>query len=196
MQSFKSKIILSPKYWIFFLSPMWVIFSSGCSSEDSDNPTIGSIAELEVEHFVVTSREHIIADIDYPTIPPVGGDHLSIWQNCGIYTVPVIDEAAVHSLEHGAIWVTYREDIGIDEIVVLSDFLAGLKKILMSPYPNQLSAVVLTAWGVRLELDKIDTQVINSFVQMYRDSETAPEPGVLCDQGIGDPPADPYAGLN
>ncbi|MGD9430703.1 DUF3105 domain-containing protein [Arthrobacter russicus] len=31
-----------------------------------------------------------------------------MWTNCGIYTAPVEPTRAVHSLEHGAVWLTYR----------------------------------------------------------------------------------------
>jgi hypothetical protein len=45
--------------------------------------------------------------VDYPQSPPVGGPHNPIWQNCGFYSKPVRDEYAVHSMEHGAVWITY-----------------------------------------------------------------------------------------
>ena len=34
------------------------------------------------------------------------GEHNPVWQNCGFYNKPVRDESAVHSLEHGAVWIT------------------------------------------------------------------------------------------
>ena len=40
-----------------------------------------------VESLTITSREHTDVDVDYPTVPPAGGDHLGIWHNCGLYTV-------------------------------------------------------------------------------------------------------------
>ncbi len=158
------------------------------------SPTDSALLE-GVEHLTITSREHTAADVDYPTVPPAGGDHLGIWQNCGIYTVPVLDEAAVHSLEHGAVWVTYRPDVGVDHIVELTELLDGTSRVLVSPHPEQSTPVVVTAWGVRLELDGPDGDRINAFVDAYRDAKTAPEPGVACDRGIGEPPADPHAGL-
>ena len=43
--------------------------------------------------------------------PPVGGDHNPVWMNCDgdVYKKPIPDVNAVHSLEHGAVWVTYND---------------------------------------------------------------------------------------
>ena len=40
-----------------------------------------------VEYLTITSRGHTEEDLDYPTVPPAGGDHLGIWHNCGEYVV-------------------------------------------------------------------------------------------------------------
>ena len=41
-------------------------------------------------------------------LPPVFGAHFAEWQNCGIYAAPVALGNALHSMEHGAVWLTYR----------------------------------------------------------------------------------------
>ena len=86
----------------FFL--LGVIFSTSlisCSNEKNESSEISTEEMLEeVEYLVITSREHTDENVDYPTAPPTGGDHLGIWHTCGIYKVELLDEAAVHSLEH------------------------------------------------------------------------------------------------
>ena len=54
------------------------------------------------------SRNHTQVTVNYPQTPPVGGNHNPVWQNCGFYSKPVRNENAVHSMEHGAVWITYR----------------------------------------------------------------------------------------
>src|SRR5690349_7076196 len=54
--------------------------------------------------------------ISYAQSPPAGGKHAPEWQNCGIYNAPVPNETAVHSLAHGAVWITYRPDVAIGDI--------------------------------------------------------------------------------
>lgn len=146
----------------------------------------------EVEYLTVVSREHTDQDLEYPTQPPAGGDHFGVWHNCGIYTVPLLDEAAVHSLEHGAIWVTYHPDLGVEAILGLTDRLVGKKKLLVSPHPYQEPLVVVTAWARRLVLDGPDDPRLETFLDRFTDGDAAPEAGVTCQGGIGQPPADPY----
>ncbi len=56
-------------------------------------------------------RTHVTKTVDYPVEPPVGGDHDRAWMNCNgdVYTEPLNNMNAVHSLEHGAVWVTYTD---------------------------------------------------------------------------------------
>jgi hypothetical protein len=58
-------------------------------------------------------------------LPPVGGIHSGIWQNCGIYDEPVLAKNAVHSMEHGAVWITYRPDLPAGDVDRLRDTVQG-----------------------------------------------------------------------
>jgi len=145
-----------------------------------------------VEYLTITSRGHTEEDLDYPTVPPAGGDHLGIWHNCGKYVVELLDEAAVHSLEHGAVWVTYLPDLPLIDIQKLDSLLEGNQRFLMSPYSNQPAPIVLTAWGRRLEIEDADDPRIPAFIETFTDSSSSPEPGVTCNGGLGIPPNDPF----
>ena len=142
----------------------------------------------------VTSNEHVRYDVEYPTAPPAGGPHLGIWLNCGFYTVPVLDELAVHSLEHGAVWVTYRSDVAAGALGELQVLAAQSSHILASPYEDQASPLVLSAWGRQLHLDSITDPRFDQFMDVYLfDGPTAPEPGVACSGAVGVPPEHPEA---
>ena len=164
-----------------------------CSSGESEPVEVSTEEMLEeVEYLVITSREHTDENVDYPTIPPAGGNHLGIWHTCGIYKVELLDEAAVHSLEHGAVWVTYKPEIAKEEIIKLTTMLSSRSKILLSPHPEQISPIVATAWGRRLEIESSNDLRLEKFVDFFVDGEAAPEAGITCDRGIGRPPNDPY----
>lgn len=119
--------------------------------------------------------------------PPVGGVHSPIWQNCGIYDQPVEIKNAVHSMEHGAVWITYRPDLSQDAVDTLREQVRGQTYLLLSPYPGQSSQVVLTAWGIQLEVDSVTDDRIESFIDTYRLGPQTPEFGAACDGGAGRP---------
>jgi len=144
-----------------------------------------------VEEFEDLSAAHVESSPEpvpagEAVLPPVGGDHDPVWQNCGIYTEPVGTANAVHSLEHGAVWVTYRPDLSEDQVDTLTDLVEGEPYALLSPFENLAAPVVLTAWGVQLELDRADDPRAAVFLAKYLQGEQTPEPGAACSGGIGD----------
>ena len=142
----------------------------------------------------ITSNEHVRHDVDYPTAPPAGGPHLGIWLNCGFYTVPVLDELAVHSLEHGAVWVTYRSDVDGAILTALQALALQSSHLLVSPYEAQEAPLVLSAWGRQLALDSLEDPRFDQFLDVYLfDGPTAPEPGAACSGAVGVPPEHPDA---
>ncbi|MCU1393833.1 MAG: putative rane protein [Ilumatobacteraceae bacterium] len=133
------------------------------------------------------SRNHTTDAVVYPQSPPVGGNHNPVWQNCGVYDTPLINEHAVHSLEHGAVWITYQPDLPKSQVAVLDAFAVNQTHILVSPYPGLTSPVVLTAWGLQLAVDSVVDPRIAQFVAEYEEGPQTPELGVTCSGGFGDP---------
>lgn len=119
--------------------------------------------------------------------PPAGGIHYDTWLNCGIYDEPVKTGQAVHSLEHGAVWITYRPDLPPDQIDSLRRRVRGTEYLILSPYPGQESPIVLTAWAVQLEVDEAGDARIDNFIAQYQQGPTAPELGSTCSNGAGEP---------
>ena len=56
-------------------------------------------------------------------LPPPGGVHAPTWQNCGIYREPIEARFAVHSLEHGAVWLTYDAELPEDDVESLEELV-------------------------------------------------------------------------
>lgn len=121
------------------------------------------------------------------TLPPVGGVHSPRWQNCGIYDKPVEVKNAIHSMEHGAVWIAYNPGLRAEEVNVLRDIVQGQSYLLLSPYPNLDGKVVLTAWGVQLQVDSATDERVAQFIDQYRLGPQTPEFGAACDGGIGFP---------
>lgn len=140
-----------------------------------------------VQTFSGLSANHVNGPVTYPQAPPVGGDHSRILLNCATYTEPVPNENAVHSLEHGAVWLAY------DPQAVTDEQLAELRKdipstyMILSPSEGLPAPVVASAWGVQLKASGADDPRIRDFISKYRDAKSAPEPGAPCTGGLDGP---------
>jgi hypothetical protein len=126
------------------------------------------------------SRNHVPGPVDYPELPPNGGDHNGVPQTCAVYTEPIAPEHAVHSLEHGAAWVTYDDSLSEDEVGALVEMVEGDPYRILSPLPEQESPIVATAWGRTLEVDSPDDESLDQFLQAYTNGPQTPEKGAAC----------------
>jgi hypothetical protein len=126
------------------------------------------------------AARHMAGRIAYAETPPMGGPHNVVWQNCGIYTVPIHDEHAVHSLEHGAVWITYRPDLPAADVQRLQA-LASDDYMLLSPYPGLPAPVVASAWNNQMRLTGADDPRLPEFIRRYKNNpRTTPEFGASC----------------
>jgi hypothetical protein len=95
----------------------------------------------------------------------------------------VRDENAVHSLEHGAVWITYNADATNADVKSLATRVQGQPYTMMSPYPDQPGTIELTAWGLQLTVANAEDPRIDEFLQAYRQGPQTPEPGAPCEGG-------------
>ena len=144
--------------------------------ERANRPTLDAVRSYTV------SQGHVSTPVAYAQTPPAGGEHAPVWLNCGTYTKPVPSENAVHSMEHGAVWVTYREDLPSEQIKKLTAVLPDTYSVL-SPYKGLTAPVVASAWGKQLTLDSADDPRLAEFVKAYRQGPQTPEPGAACTGG-------------
>lgn len=155
---------------------------AGCTKEGSGELPAPSIDGVTV--FQGLSHEHE-PPASYPQVPPAGGPHSPAWLRCGVYDEPVPDVNAVHSMEHGAVWITYRPALSEDERNAVRR-LHGLKPdyVLVSPYDGLPSLVVASTWGYRLEADRVDDPRLAEFVKQYAGGDQGGEEGAGCVNGM------------
>lgn len=139
----------------------------------------------------LVANQHIDNPV-YPDtgLPQPGGVHAPTWQNCGIYRQPIEARFAIHSLEHGAVWVTYDPEVVTStEIEAMEELVRDIGRgfALLSPYPNQASPVVASAWGYQLEMDSSSDERLEQFLETYVLGPQTPERGASCSGAIGNP---------
>ncbi|MFW6070021.1 MAG: DUF3105 domain-containing protein [bacterium] len=116
-------------------------------------------------------------------LPPVGGVHNPRWLNCGVYREPVDSAMAVHSLEHGAIWIAYHPDLPEEQIAELEAYADSYT--LVAPYPGLITDVVASAWGAQVQYEGAPDDSLDQFIARYQGQ--GPEPGATCSGGVGSP---------
>lgn len=167
-----------------------VVTSATPPPPTSQNLTAAERAALEIdglETFDSIEGIHVETAVDYDMTPPAGGPHNPTWLNCGVYEEEVPAEYAVHSLEHGAVWVTYDpEQVSGDDLNALRDLMPS-SYIILSPYTGLDAPVVASAWANQVQLDGVDDPRLIDFIVKFRAAPTAPEPGALCSQALDGP---------
>lgn len=152
-----------------------------------------------VQVFEDTNTTHVSGTerVEYDRVPPTGGPHDLVWAECTgtVYDVAVRNENMVHSLEHGAVWITYDPERvsgqGLQELVRR---VQGQPYTMLSPYPDLPAPISLQSWGHQLRVDDAGDKRIDQFLQALRANPySSPEPGSPCEAYPGtfdsaDPP--------
>lgn len=193
---------------LLIIAGMFVL--AGCGGGD---PAVRDEAEATVDDSLVASTEvalppltsvpfseygtsHVNPPVSFATSPSTGGDHYGFWQNCGFYTEMVVEGAATHTLEHGAIWITYNADVvSNDDLAALEALSAGNGKLIITPY-DQDDTIILSAWGVQQRgvappSTAEGSAAITEFINSWVDNPELVEAGVSCNGSAGVPPDQP-----
>ena len=163
---------------------------AGCGGDDGGDsaPVTSGVAPEGIDGVVaynVTDNSHVEGAVEYGQSPPVGGPHNPVWANCKFYDGEIPNENAVHSLEHGSVWITYTADADEATLATIQGLVGQSDHLIASLYPDQDSPIVLTAWNRQLEVDSIDDPRVPEFIETYLFADTSPEPGAACSGGAG-----------
>ena len=137
------------------------------------------------QEYPIQSRKHIglrQTHADYTTNPPTSGPHAKA-ERGGFYAQEIPDEMAVHNLEHGFIWISYKNlpDYQIQQIQALAKDNPG-RVIASRRDKNDTDGVILTSWGKMLTLSRYDETLSKGFIK--RNVNKSPER--LARQGSAD----------
>ena len=176
-----------PSAWTLVAIAVVVLLVGGLIAYFVTRPSTHATAPQGVQTFSNLSRNHVTGQVNYPQTPPVGGNHNSVWLNCGTYTNPVANENAVHSMEHGAVWITYQPTLPAADVTTLQHAVAGKSYVILSPYTGIPAPVVASAWGVQLRLTGAADPKLAQFINYYQQGPQTPEAGSPCSGGTGNP---------
>lgn len=142
-----------------------------------------AVAGLVVAPASTLTRNHKAGLQKYAESPPVGGDHSPVWENCTVYTKPIPNENAVHSLEHGGVWITYQPSLPAAQVATLTALVTGNGYRMLSPYPGLTSPISVQAWGRQVFVTSASDPRIAAFVAKFTQGPQTPERGAACTGG-------------
>ncbi len=127
--------------------------------------------------FASQGRNHIQEGELHPAYnsdPPTSGWHYPRDARLGVYTTPIADETLVHNLEHGHVWLSYRDADDQEALDLLRDIQRRYPQNVIVTYrPQNSTRIAAVAWGRLLALDEPDADQLYAFVLRYRNR--APE---------------------
>jgi hypothetical protein len=175
---------------VFAAGIVFYAVANHSSSKSSSNPyTQPELAAAKAIPGVIYKAEpdhnHITTAVKYNSSPATGGNHSAIWADCSgtVYPNPIANENAVHSQEHGAVWITYKPGLPASQVNTLAALVKGQDRMLMSPYPGLKKNISLQAWDYQLFVNKASDPRIQQFISALRfNPKTTPEQasGVTC----------------
>lgn len=142
--------------------------------------------EKTVSSYTYAGAQHSDSPITYAENPPVGGEHDNVWYTCQYYDAPIRTENAVHSLEHGAIWITFDPNLSQSDRDKIKSLTEGQSYIIASPMEGLPAPVVASSWNHQILLDGADDPDLRRFIATYKQGPDTPEPGASC-VGITNP---------
>jgi hypothetical protein len=196
--------VAKPKPWGLIAAAVAVVVFAGAvigyavyavdKSKADDVTAADQIQGVQTFEYAA-GQQHVTTNVDYTENPPVGGPHDPYWADCTgtVYDIDIRHENAVHSLEHGAVWITYDPDVvSSDDVSKLADLVEGNSGLMLSPYTGLATAsdlntpISLESWNHRLGVDSADDPRIQQYIDFFTYGSEAdgtslyPEVGASC----------------
>jgi len=132
------------------------------SKKAAENRPGEAIPELGQEHIPAGSPRP-----EYNSNPPTSGPHYAAPANWGSYDQPLPDEQLVHNLEHGGIWISYRDNDEnlINQLKSIVDDYA--LKVILTSRPENDSKIAVAAWGRLMKMEEFDEDQIRDFIGSF-----------------------------
>jgi hypothetical protein len=116
--------------------------------------------------------------IPYDTNPPASGPHYPYAADLGNYRETLPDELLVHNLEHGHIWLSYRDANDQDAINLLSELQRRNRRyVIVTHRPQNDTRIAAAAWTRLLTGDDLTDKQIQAFILRYQDRAPESIPG-------------------
>ncbi|MDR7485524.1 MAG: DUF3105 domain-containing protein [Armatimonadota bacterium] len=105
----------------------------------------------------------------YNSNPPTSGWHTPFTAPWGVHRTSIADEIIVHNLEHGGIWISYRDASDTALVEKLEALVSRYRsKVILTPRSINDSRIAVAAWTRLLKLEEYDEQKIVAFINAFK----------------------------
>lgn len=166
----KIKKIRNGIWWIVGITGSAVfIFGLIILSDRREQERPGQIFDSQGEQHIAVGSAHPA----YNSNPPTSGWHYASPAGWGAYESELPDEQILHNLEHGGVWISYKE---IDGAVKseLEKIARTNVKVIVTPRSANDASIAIASWGRLQKLEKFDETAIMKFINANRNK--SPEP--------------------
>ncbi|HEY6102007.1 MAG TPA: DUF3105 domain-containing protein [bacterium] len=142
----------------------------------SGQPAQSGVAATPVRPQIVTvkdqGREHLLPGQSHPAYnsnPPASGWHYPTTAAWGFHTNEFPDELLIHNLEHGGVWIAYKDDNDsavVDPLVALAREFP--RKLVVTHRPANDGPIAVVAWDHVMKLERFDRTAIVDFYNRFK----------------------------
>lgn len=158
---------MSDKKFVIIIIGVGLIFIAllvvfGSRSKEPEPELLGQEYKEEVSGHISAGDP----PFTYTSNPPVSGPHDSQPADWGYYEQGVPDTKALHNLEHGGIWISYKPNVLSNEEINSLKKLAEKydKRLIVSPRPTNDSNIAVASWTRLEKMESLDLEFINNFL--------------------------------
>lgn len=144
------------------------------------NGKAGSSSSPIGQEIPILGRDHVPEGTkvtNYNSNPPTSGNHWQRAADWGFYSVTLPDEQLVHNLEHGGIWISYKDikDINEETGKKLESIAEKYPQaVIITERPKNDTKFAIASWGRLTKLDSFDQEYVERFIRA--NINNSPEP--------------------
>ena len=97
--------------------------------------------------------------------PPTSGNHWPTPADWGFYNTPLPDEQLVHNLEHGGIWISYKNIDDATKTKLLKLAQQYPQAVIVTPRSENDVRIAVASWGRLEKLDAFDEEKIIALIK-------------------------------
>lgn len=160
---------------------------SGPTNVIATHPVAASSCGAVEREYTLAKPVHVAncTPIEYGSNPPSSGTHYETWSAFREYETPIQRGFAVHSMEHGAVVVSYNCADCEGEVAAARDLIlelgldplccsdaarcsAPVSRLILMPDPELDVRFAAASWGFTLKADCFEPEVFRAFVEAHR----------------------------